>query len=82
MRGTPSDEEIAALEQDYKGMKSYLRRLPPSRPTPLAEILPGAEHEALDVLDKMLAFSPDSQPGPRRRDPLRISQQGTPALMC
>lgn len=59
VRGTPSAEEIDALENDYRGMKAYLRRLARVDKVPLKRIFPAADERALDLLEQMLAFSPD-----------------------
>jgi len=61
VRGTPSIAEIDALDNDYRGMKNYLRRLPAVETVPLQQIFPAADAKAIDLLEKMLAFSPDQR---------------------
>jgi len=61
VRGTPNPHEIEALENDYRGMKNYLRRLIKLERVPLGTIFPAADPSAIDLLEKMLAFSPDQR---------------------
>ena len=63
VRGTPRPDEVDALDHDYKGMKAYLRRLQPREPTPLQGVLRAAPPDAVDLLDKMLAFLPEARLG-------------------
>ncbi|KAJ1450240.1 kinase-like domain-containing protein [Pelagophyceae sp. CCMP2097] len=61
VRGTPSPQEIDALEHDYKRLKAFLRKLPPQEPTDLADVVRVDDRQALDLLDRMLAFAPEKR---------------------
>jgi len=61
VRGTPTPLEIDSLENDYRGMKAYLRRLAKVDKVPLERVFPAADPRALDLLEHMLAFSPEKR---------------------
>jgi len=54
--GTPTDEEFEFVT-DAKAIE-YLKSFPTRKKVDLAELYPGSGKEALDLLEKMLAFNP------------------------
>lgn len=56
--GSPSEADIAQCDPD---VQLYLHKLQPRPRVPLSVKLPGAPPEALDLLQRMLAFSPSNR---------------------
>ncbi|KAG6910031.1 hypothetical protein DXG01_013755 [Tephrocybe rancida] len=57
--GTPDDNVIKKIGSDKA--QAYVRSLPFKRKVSFRKILPAADHQALDLLGKMLAFDPDDR---------------------
>mgnify|MGYP003385450531 CR=1 FL=1 len=58
MLGTPSKEELMAMNPNYQEFK-----FPQLRPTPLTNVFPPATPPlAIDVLNKLFIYSPDERP--------------------
>jgi mitogen-activated protein kinase 1/3 len=58
--GFPDDEDLEFIENEYS--LSYLRRLPKTKPIKWEEKLPpGTNPLAIDLLRRMLRFSPDKR---------------------
>ena len=54
--GTPNEETLSRIGSPRA--QEYVRNLPPSTKVPSATLFPRANPDALDLLDKMLAFDP------------------------
>jgi serine/threonine protein kinase len=59
VQGFPSDEDMQFIDNEHT--LNYLKRLPKTRPVKWEEKIPGANPLALDLLQKMLRFSPDKR---------------------
>ena len=59
MVGTPSEETLAAMGSEKAC--AYMRTLPSHPPKDLALVLPNADPLALDLVQQLLSFSPDSR---------------------
>jgi len=57
--GRPSDEAIERLRSEQA--KQFVRTLPPRPRRPLVQLFPNAHPQALDMLDRMLAFDPEKR---------------------
>lgn len=55
--GYPSEEDLSFINNDHS--LSYLRRLPRKSPVKWQDKIPGANPLAIDLLQKMLSFSPE-----------------------
>lgn len=55
--GFPSDEDLTFISNDHT--LSYLRRLPKKTPIKWEDKIPNANPLAIDLLQKMLSFSPE-----------------------
>ncbi|KZV71521.1 Pkinase-domain-containing protein [Peniophora sp. CONT] len=54
--GTPSDEVLKRIASDKA--RAYVRTLPIRKKQPLNKVIPNADPQALDLLEKLLAFDP------------------------
>ncbi|KAI6149816.1 kinase-like protein [Pisolithus tinctorius] len=57
--GTPEESVIQRIGSDKAQV--YVRTLPVKEPIPFSRLLPAADHQALDLLRKMLSFDPLSR---------------------
>ncbi|GMK56218.1 hypothetical protein CspeluHIS016_0300580 [Cutaneotrichosporon spelunceum] len=57
--GTPADETLKRMSSDKA--RAYLKTLPFSPRMALEDLFPDAEHDAVDLLGKLLAFDPDER---------------------
>ena len=57
--GTMDEEDICDIDDPH--VRSYLRSLEPRPKRPLVELYPGAEPEALDLLERMLHMNPNKR---------------------
>ncbi|KAJ3770616.1 kinase-like protein [Lentinula raphanica] len=57
--GTPDDAVIKKIGSEKA--QAYVRSLPLKRTVPLKKIIPHADHQALDLLKRMLSFDPDER---------------------
>lgn len=54
--GTPDDETIGRIGSSKA--QAYIRSLPRKKTVPFSKVLPLADHQAVDLLTKMLSFDP------------------------
>jgi serine/threonine protein kinase len=59
LRGTPDAETRKLISNEYA--LKYVESLPEKPKVPLAELIPGAPPEALDLLDRMLDLNPNTR---------------------
>ncbi|BEJ11656.1 hypothetical protein CspHIS471_0201160 [Cutaneotrichosporon sp. HIS471] len=57
--GTPDDETLKRMSSDKA--RAYLKTLPFNPRVALEDVFPDAEHDAVDLLGKLLAFDPDER---------------------
>ncbi|THU99147.1 Pkinase-domain-containing protein [Dendrothele bispora CBS 962.96] len=57
--GTPDDAVIRKIGSEKA--QAYVRSLPIKKSVPFKKIIPHADHQALDLLKKMLTFDPDER---------------------
>jgi len=55
--GSPSEEDLAAIPNDKS--RRYVAQMPKRAKVPWCQLYPDATPEAIDLLDKMLAFNPE-----------------------
>ncbi|XP_021103183.1 mitogen-activated protein kinase 7 isoform X2 [Heterocephalus glaber] len=57
--GTPSPAVIQAVGAER--VRAYIQSLPPRQPVPWETVYPGADHQALSLLGRMLCFEPSAR---------------------
>jgi len=54
--GSPSEEEIDTIQNAHA--KTFIKKLPPTKPIDIDKIFPGCSKLAIDLLSKLLKFNP------------------------